>query len=128
MINTCTGCSFNCAYCYARGYGPSAASPKDDFHKLIDADMEDLDRFAVPPAPVHISNSTDPFQPLEREMRHTRYALEQILAHRGRFTTVTLLTKNPMMPVKDGYIDLFKQLMISAGQSRRQPAVRWGAL
>ena len=43
--------------------------------------MEDLERFAVPPAPVHVSNSTDPFQPLEREMRHTRYALEQILAH-----------------------------------------------
>ena len=113
VINTYTGCSFNCTYCYARGYGPPTASPKDDFHKLIDADMEDLERFAVPPAPVHISNSTDPFQPLEREKRHTRHALEQILAHRGRFTTVTLLTKNPSLPVKDGYIDLFKQLMVS---------------
>ena len=53
VINVYSGCAFNCAYCYARGYGPPAASPKDDFHKLIDADMEDLDRFAVPPAPVH---------------------------------------------------------------------------
>src|SRR5208282_4534896 len=29
----------------------------------------------------------------------------------GRFTAVTLITKNPLMPVKDGYIDLFKELM-----------------
>ena len=111
VINVYSGCSFNCSYCYARGYAESTASPKKDFQKLIDADMQDLDRFAVPPAPVHLANSTDLFQPLEREKRHTRYALEQILTHRGRFTTVTLLTENPLMPVADGYIDLFKELM-----------------
>jgi len=73
--------------------------------------MEDLERFNVPAAPVHLSNSVDPFQPLERTNQHTKFALEQILISRHRFTTVTMLTKNPLMPVQLGYIDLFKKLI-----------------
>jgi DNA repair photolyase len=64
----------------------------------------------VPPAPIHLSNSTDPFQPLEAINGHTSYALEQILAHRHRFTSFTILTKNPMFPIRHGYLDLFKEL------------------
>jgi len=109
-VNVYTGCDHKCVYCYAAGYEPERASSKKKFEHLIGKDMEDLERFNVPPAPVHLSNSTDPFQSLEEETGHTRYALEQILAHRKRFTTVTILTKNPLLPVKLGYIDLFKAL------------------
>ena len=59
---------------------------------------------------MHLSNSTDPFQPLESQAGHTRIALETVLAHRHRFTSVTILTKNPLLPVKLGYLDLFKEL------------------
>jgi hypothetical protein len=48
---------------------------------------------------------------LERETGHTRYALEQILTHRHRFSTVTILTKNPQMAVNNGYLELFKALL-----------------
>ena len=98
-INVYTGCDHKCTYCYAAGYEPEHANAKRFFEKLIDKDMDDLERFDVPAAPVHLSNSTDPFQPLEKQFGHTRYALEQILKHRHRFTTVTILTKNPMLPV-----------------------------
>ena len=47
--------------------------------KLLAKDLEDLERFDVPPAPLHLSNSTDPLQPLEEEFGHTRHALEQVL-------------------------------------------------
>ncbi len=57
-----------------------------------------------------MSNSTDPFQPLEELAGHTRIALEQILKHRERFTTVTVLTKNPLRPVQLGYVGLFEAL------------------
>ncbi len=60
---------------------------------------------------MHLSNSTDPFQLLEADFSHTKHALEQILAHRHLFTTVTILTKNPMMAVRQGYLDLFKKLI-----------------
>ena len=77
---------------------------------MIDRDMDDLERFDVPSTPVHLSISTDPFQPLEVDNGHTRYALSQILAHRRRFTSVRVLTKDPLMPVRLGYLDLFKRL------------------
>ena len=80
-INVYTGCSHDCAYCYAASYEPACASPKRDFEKLLQKDLEDLERFQVPPAPVHISNSTDPFQPLELRLRHTKLALEIGRAH-----------------------------------------------
>ncbi len=109
-INIYTGCEHRCAYCYAAGYEPEHVSVKKDFERLIKKDLEDLDRFDVPPAPVHLSNSTDPFQPLELKTGHTKFALEQILIHRHRFTTVTILTKNPLLLTKQKYLDLLKDL------------------
>ena len=109
-INVYTGCAHECAYCYATSYSPIQASAKPAFKRLIVKDMDDLVRFDVPAAPVHISNSTDPFQPLEEQHQHAKFALEQILLHRRCFTTVTILTKNPLRPVRLGYVDLFKEL------------------
>jgi len=74
--------------------------------------MEDLERFDVPAAPVHLSNSTDIFQPLEIETGDAKFTLEQILAYRNRFTTVTLLTKNPVLPIEQGYLGLFQALNV----------------
>ena len=109
-INIYTGCSHGCEYCYAMAYSPQHAACKSAFQRLLARDLADLDRFHVPPAPVHLSNSTDPFQPLEVTARHTRCALEGILAYRHRFTTVTILTKNPLRAVQDGYVKLFQEL------------------
>lgn len=109
-INVYTGCEHRCVYCYAMSYSPEKVSTKERFEHLLRSDMADLERFDVPPAPVHLSNSTDPFQPLEAKAGHTRLALEQILAHRHRFTSVTILTKDPTLAVKGGYLDLFKAL------------------
>ena len=111
-INVFTGCDHRCVYCYASSYEPDAPRPKDRFYDLLVKDMEDLERFAVPPAPVHLSNSTDPLQPLEQKTGHLRSALEQIQAHRHRFTTVVILTKNPLLAVQLGYADLFKKLSL----------------
>ena len=110
-INVYTGCDHKCIYCYAAGYEPEASAPKKDFEKLIRRDMADLDQFNVPPAPAHLSNSTDPFQSLEIQLRHTKFALEQIIDHRHRFTTVVVLTKNPLLAIQLGYVDILKDLM-----------------
>lgn len=109
-INVYTGCAHGCVYCYAAGYEPERAAVKRGFERLLQKDTADLERFNVPPAPVHISNSTDCFQPLEIGMEHTRLTLAQVLAHRRRFSTVTVITKNPLLPVRRGYIDIFREL------------------
>ena len=122
-INTYVGCAHNCVYCYANGYTADRVAPKEGFEKIVDKDIADLERFDVPPAPVHLSNSTDPFQEgLETTHRHTRYALEQVLTHRKRFTTVTILTKNPALTVRDNYVDLFSQLNIIPSDHPRHEA------
>jgi DNA repair photolyase len=110
-INVYTGCAHHCVYCYAAGYEPDVAGIKKAFEQLIDKDIADLERFNVPAAPVHVSNSTDPFQVLEGKFGHTKYALEQILEYRHRFTTVTILTKNPLFPVRHGYLDLMRAMV-----------------
>jgi DNA repair photolyase len=110
-INVYTGCAHKCMYCYAASYVREGEHIKHRFKTGVDRDMADLEHCDVPPGPVHLSNSTDPFQPMEEEHGHTRYVLEQILAHRKRFTTVTILTKNPGLPVAQGDIDLFKALL-----------------
>ena len=109
-VNVYSGCAAQCEYCYAVSYARSNASCKRDFERMLARDLADLEAFDVPPAPVHLSNSTDPFQPLEQIHGHTRLALEGILEHRHRFTTVTLLTKNPLLPVELGYVGLFQSL------------------
>lgn len=105
-----TGCAHGCLYCYAAGYEPEHATAKRDFPRLLARDLADLERFDVPAAPVHLSNSTDPFQPLETRLGHTKLALEGLLAHRHRFTTVTVLTKNPALAARSDYLTLLQGL------------------
>lgn len=121
-INIYTGCAHRCVYCYATAYEPVQCSVKSDFKKLIDRDMYDLEEYDVPPAPVHLSNSTDAFQPLEKENGHTHYALEQILAHRHRFTTVTVLTKNPLLAADPNYLVMLKALRDLPANHKRYSA------
>ena len=109
-INIYTGCAHRCLYCYAAAYEPAHAGGKNDFAKALAKDLADLEAFDVPPAPVHISNSTDPFQPLEIRLGDTKRTLEGLLAHRRRFTTVTLLTKNPSLAAQPDYAQLLKAL------------------
>jgi len=131
-INVYTGCAHGCVYCYAASYEPERAASKPNFRRLIERDMADLEAFDVPAAPVHLSNSVDPFQPLERRYGHTRYALEKILAHRHRFTTVTLLTKNPLAAAQSGCLELLRELnqlpsdhpRASEFRDRRLPALQ----
>ena len=109
-INIYTGCAHRCLYCYAAAYEPVHAGGKNNFAKALAKDLADLEAFDVPPAPVHISNSTDPFQPLEIRLGDTKRTLEGLLAHRRRFTTVTLLTKNPSLAARMDYADLLRAL------------------
>ena len=125
-INVYTGCSHRCGYCYAAGYARAHANCKRDFAKMLDRDLADLERFNMPPAPVHISNSTDPFQRLEERVGDTKRALEGLLAHRRRFSTVTILTKNPALAARHDYAQLLKAL--SEISSDHAFAKRWRSL
>ena len=109
-INVYTGCQHECRYCYAAGYGSREAACKNTFRSDLVKDLDALDAYDVPPAPVHISNSTDPLQPLELEHRHALYTFEKLAQRRHRFTTVTVLTKNPAILTDQRYIEVLHRL------------------
>jgi len=104
-INVYAGlCAHRCAYCYAAAYQRGEAHAKTDFRKSLERDLDALEAFDVPRAPVHLSNSTDPLQPLERTCGDTLYALRVLGRHRARFATIALLTKNPILAAEPEYL------------------------
>ncbi len=109
-INVYTGCEHHCQYCYVTGYSAAQPNCKNRFRHDLCKDLEALDVHNVPPAPVHLSNSTDPLQPLEQQHRHTLFVLEKLAEHRNRFTTVTLLTKNPAVLMDGRYVEVLHRL------------------
>ena len=92
-INVYTGCEHKCQYCYAAAYVSEQVHCKSNFRAELVKDLDALDEYDVPAAPVHVSNSTDPLQSLELQHRHTLFVLKNLAKRRHRFTTVTLLTK-----------------------------------
>lgn len=119
-INVYTGCEHRCQYCYVSGYSARQPDCKSRFRQDLCKDLESLEVFDVPPAPVHLSNSTDALQPLEQEYRHTLLTLEKLAEHRNRFTTVTLLTKNPAALVDNRYIVALHRLNQLPANHRRR--------
>lgn len=109
-INVYTGCEHKCQYCYALGYAAEKVNCKSNFLVDLLKDLDALDEYDVPPAPVHVSNSTDPLQPLEQQHRHTLFVLKKLAERRHRFTTVTLLTKNPAVLTEEPYLHVLHHL------------------
>ena len=96
-INPYRGCEHGCIYCYAR---PTHAyldlSPGQDFETelyykpnardLLRAELA-APRYTV--SPIALGTNTDPYQPIERDLRVTRGILELLLELRHPLTIVT---------------------------------------
>jgi len=96
-VNPYRGCEHGCVYCYAR---PSHAylgfSPGLDFEtKLVfkpDAAgllEREISRKSYQPAPIMLGSNTDPYQPVERQLRLTRAVLEVLERYNHPVTLVT---------------------------------------
>jgi DNA repair photolyase len=110
-INVYVGCEHNCGYCYVNGYNQEGVgiSPhaRSSFDRKLNSDIQELISLGVPPAPLHMSNSTDLFQQrLEVQNRHALLSLQQIAKHREQFTSIVILTKNPRILCSDPYLSL----------------------
>ncbi|WP_374438471.1 PA0069 family radical SAM protein [Pseudomonas panipatensis] len=96
-INPYRGCEHGCIYCFAR---PSHAywdlSPGIDFETRLIAKTnlaerleEELSKPGYKPRPIALGINTDAYQPLEREQRLTRQALEILLRFRHPLHIIT---------------------------------------
>ena len=111
-INPYRGCEHGCIYCFAR---PSHAywdlSPGIDFETRLIAKSnlaerleEQLSKPGYVPQPIALGVNTDAYQPIERERRLTRQALEILLRYRH---PVHLITKSALI-LRD--LDLLEEL------------------
>jgi DNA repair photolyase len=111
-INPYRGCEHGCIYCYARPYheylGLSAGA---DFESriFVKENAAALLRAALSakswtPKVIGLSGVTDPYQPIERQLRITRSCLEVLAEYRN---PVAVITKNHLV-TRD--IDLFSSL------------------
>lgn len=91
-LNPYTGCPHGCLYCYASSYIPrfSECRPKVDLHKRL---MREASRVR-PGSLVAMSNSSDPYPPIEEKLRLSRDCL-RILKARGLF--VQIVTKSHLV-------------------------------
>lgn len=91
-LNPYTGCLHGCLYCYASSYIPRFAEcrPKADLLKRLAREAARI----KPGTLVALSNSSDPYPPLEKDLRLSRGCL-QIL--KGRGLSVQVVTKSHLV-------------------------------
>ncbi|MDY6966674.1 MAG: radical SAM protein [Halobacteriota archaeon] len=77
-LNPYTGCSHGCIYCYITSYIPRAfdCRPKKDLLRRVERDMRKVEKI-----PISMSNSSDPYPPMEKELLLTRDVLKMIQRH-----------------------------------------------
>ncbi len=101
-VNPYRGCEHGCVYCYARptheymGYSAGLDFESTIFYKPRAAQLleAELSKKSWKPRVIALSGVTDPYQPIERDMRLTRACLEVL----ARFKNpATIITKNRMV-------------------------------
>ncbi|MBK7387471.1 MAG: radical SAM protein [Methanothrix sp.] len=91
-LNPYTGCPHGCLYCYASSYIPrfSSCRPKADLLRRLDREAA-----RIGPGPsVAISNSSDPYPPMEEDLGLTRGCLRILMERDFR---VQLVTKSDLV-------------------------------
>lgn len=91
-LNPYTGCAHHCLYCYIPSFIPRAFQVREKppfLHALV-KDLRERDRRLY----LSLSNSSDPYPPMERERGVTRKVLELCAAEE---MPVLVLTKSPLV-------------------------------
>ncbi len=101
-LNPYRGCEHGCIYCFARpSHGYLNLSPGLDFEtrlrakgNLAEVLRAELAKPGYVPRPINIGSNTDPYQPIEKQWRLTRAALEVLAECRH---PCTIVTKNALV-------------------------------
>ncbi len=102
-FNPYTGCPYHCRYCYITSYIPRAfeCRPKKNLIARVERDLKRIDKHRV----ISMSNSSDPYPPLEKKMKLTRSCLKIFMQYGCR--RLLVVTKSDLV-TRDA--DLLKQM------------------
>ena len=115
-LNPYSGCSFGCTYCYAAFFSRDVEK-RDSWGYWVNVKENAVELMAkrkpgaLDGKLVYMSSVTDPYQPVERELKLTRGILE-IMAERHK-PKLVIQTRSPTV-VRD--CDLFSQIEESGGR------------
>jgi len=103
-LNPYTGCGHRCLYCYASSFIPRfyEPRPKKDFLRKIERELEKLPENSI----ISLSNSSDPYQPLEEKFRLTREFLIRLASKK---VNLLIITKSDLF-LRD--LDLLSKLKV----------------
>lgn len=101
-LSAYTGCGHGCLYCYASSYirNFSLPRPKKNFLRALENDLKKIPEYSI----VTISNSSDPYQPLEKQSKLTQSALNIL---KNYPLHINIVTKS-MLIVRD--LEILKEL------------------
>lgn len=107
-LNPFSGCAFGCTYCYAAFFSRSLVLRQNWGYwlQVKENALLLLRKYRKKPLlnkRIYMSSVTDPYQPIENELRLTRSLLEELIFHQPR---LVIQTRSPLV-TRD--IDLFKQ-------------------
>jgi len=106
-LNPYSGCTFACTYCYAAFFVRDRALQDSwgDWVQVKDNALDTLRRMRTPLAGkrIYMSSVTDPYQPVERQLRLVRDLLEALIPQQPR---LVVQTRSPLV-TRD--IDLYRR-------------------
>ncbi|MCK5392856.1 MAG: radical SAM protein [Candidatus Omnitrophica bacterium] len=103
-----TGCSHNCLYCYASSYIRDFSKPREkkDFLNKLQREIKKIPENSI----IAISNSSDPYIPLEKKLKITRQLLEILTSYKLK---INLITKSSLILSDLDLLKTFKSLVVS---------------
>lgn len=119
-FNPYTGCSFSCVYCYVTSYVPRAfeCRVKKNLIARAERDLKQADKNFV----ISMSNSSDPYPPMEAKLKLTRSCLELFLRENRRVQIITksdLVTRDTDLLQKMSCVVSFTVTTLNRALSRK---------
>ena len=113
-LNPYAGCSFGCTYCYAAFFSYSTEK-RDSWGLWVDVKENAVERLrrrrgSLDGKRIYMSSVTDPYQPIERQLKLTRGLLEVLARHRPKLVVQT------RSPDVDRDADLFRKIVEGGGR------------
>jgi len=94
-LNVYTGCGHGCVYCYASSFIKDFYNPrvKRNFLRVVEEDLRKIDERIT----IILSTSSDPYQPLERDLLYTRNFLELVVKFFYDKVNLMVVTKSSLV-------------------------------
>lgn len=115
-LNPYSGCSFGCNYCYASSF-VKETTKKDTWGRWVEVKRNALDllktlrKKPIINKTIYISSVTDPYQPIEKDLKLTRDLLTELLEHHQ--TKIVIQTRSPLVERDIDILSQFKHIQVN---------------